>query len=124
MSQPTVHIESIAGRRIAIKGVGRALYETGYPIGMLARKMTGEGVEVSWLHVADEPQKNGWPTKTILSRLREESRDSAIELDLQAIESFLVAEYEEQRAMIFSYLFGDRETALEWGRGLFKSKAE
>jgi len=92
------------------------LYEQGLPIGMGARVVIEKGFEVSWLHVADELQKNGWPKEAIISRLREETADSAITCDMDGITSFVNAEYEEQREMIFRYLYGNAETALIWGR--------
>lgn len=58
------------------------------------------------MHVADELLKHGWNGKTVLSKLREELYDSDCEFDFIQIEQFVNATYDEQREMIFQYLFG------------------
>lgn len=112
-----IEIENIAGRRIVVKGIGRMFFQEGVPIGMIARSAKEKGYEVSWFHVADECLKNGWPPATVLSKLEEEVRDSAVDVDFDALERFVTAGYEEQRGMIFGYLFTDRECAANWLRG-------
>lgn len=99
-------IEQFGNRRVLLRGLGKMFYQEGTPIGLLAHKVNAEGIEVSWLHVADELQKHGWLNKTILSKLREETSDSQVAVDMEAIGRFLEATYEDQREMIFQYLFG------------------
>ncbi len=104
----TIKITEIDGRKIAVKGIGQAFFQDGYPISVAIEDCSKEGVEVSMLHVADECLKNGWNTKTILSKFSEDFADGGYKskLDLVQLELFCKASYEDQREMIFQYLFG------------------
>ena len=112
-----IEVVEVSGRRIIVRGIGRLFFEHGLPIGMSVRKAEEDGFEVSWLHIADDLLKNGIPPDSVLSKIREEASDSALgTVDMVAVEMFVWMDYDDQRAMIFEYLFGDRETALAWGR--------
>lgn len=109
-------IEEINGRQVVVRGIGKMFYQDGFPIGIAVEKLRDMGIEVSWLHIADELQKNGWKARTILSRIGEDLADYGDELDAKAIlttiELFLSVEYELQREMIFHSLFdGDMKMA-------------
>lgn len=101
-------VEEFGGRKIAIKGIGKMFYQGGFPISMAVSEFKKQGVEVSILHVADECLKNGWSAKTTFNKLKadfEEDIDGN-EIDLGLLEKFVWASYEDQREMIFQYLFG------------------
>lgn len=106
------------GRTIVLRGVGSAYFTTGIPVGMCAMYIESKGKEVSWLHVADDLQKQGWGNNRIIAHLKEEASLSDLrhKPDMDAIKVFLELDYEDQRAMIFEHLWGDRETALAWAR--------
>lgn len=114
------HIMEVGERKIFIKGLGKMFYQDGFPIGVAMHRLKEHGVEISYYHLADELQKHGWSNKTILSKLREELSDSGLLLlsVMEKIENFLLAEYEEQRAMIFEYLF---ESSYETAKDYFYS---
>lgn len=110
----------IGDRKIVVKGIGKMLYQYGFPISMSVAYLKEKSIEVSFLHIADELLKHGWLPKTVLSRLSEEIQDdisgNSKHISIDEIEEFLAASYEDQREMIFKYLFGSKETALEWAR--------
>lgn len=117
-------IEQFGERAICLKGIGKMFYQDGFPISMSVDEMSKKGIEVSMLHVADECLKNGWSAKTTISKLRE---DFEIKTDWDLLERFCNSTYEEQREMIFEYLFGvstnevrsgQKEEPLNW----FKNK--
>jgi alanyl-tRNA synthetase len=112
-----VVIEEIAGKKICVKGIGKLFYEQGLPISMVTEVLKSKGIEVSVLHVADECLKNGWSAKTTNSKLVEDFQDSLDgNLNKSQLEKFCYAAYEEQREMIFNYLFHNREIASNWLR--------
>lgn len=108
-------IIKIDDRKIILRGLGKMFYQEGMPIGILAKEAADKGYEASWLHIADELQKHGWSVDTIVNKLKDETGDSGVQVNLDAIKNFLCCNYEDQREMIFQYLFGsDREKAKEW----------
>ena len=101
----------IEGKTICVKGIGKLLYQDGYPIILSIEALRKQGIEVSILHVADELLKNGWSTKATINKLNAEAGEcinneerSLIKLD--DVEKFCNSTYEDQREMIFQYLFG------------------
>ena len=100
-------IEKFDNRLICLKGVGKLFYQEGFPISLSVNKMKENGIEVSLLHVADECLKNGWSAKTTINKLKEDFEDDidGNNYDLELLEKFCYASYEEQREMIFEYLF-------------------
>lgn len=102
----TVYIRE---KLIAIKGVGKLFYQDGFPIAMAVTNLASKGIEVSILHVADECMKNGWSGKTTFNKLKVDFAESAEtrSLDLNVLEKFCFSTYEEQREMIFQYLFNE-----------------
>lgn len=115
-----MRIETINGRKICIAGIGKMFYQEGFPITMSIHEMTKRGIEVSIYHVADECLKHGWSAKTTFNKLKADLSDDiyGCKVDVQQLEKFCFADYEHQREMIFEYLFGDRETALKFGKEL------
>lgn len=103
-------IEDFGGRRIAIKGIGKMFFQDGFPISMAVSELKKRGVEVSIFHVADECLKNGWSPKTTFNKLVadfDEDIDNN-DFDKERLGKFCYADYEEQRTMIFDYLYGNR----------------
>lgn len=104
-------IEEINGRKIVVQGIGKMFYQDGFPIGMAVERLKTLGIEVSWVHIADELLKNGWKNRTILARIGEDLTDYGDDLDIKAIlttiELFLSVGYEQQREIIFHSLFDD-----------------
>ena len=105
-------VTNIGGRKIAIKGVGKMFFQDGFPISMAVSELKKKGAEVSILHVADECMKNGWSPKTTLNKLKADFEDDidGNNYDIDGLEKFCYAEYEDQREMIFQYLFGNPST--------------
>jgi len=94
----------IGTRKVVVRGFGKMFYQEGMPIGILAQEAVKKGFEISWLHVADELLKHGWSPETTYKKLREEMTDSG--LPTSDIREFCDKSYEDQREMIFKYLFG------------------
>lgn len=109
-----MRIENIDNRKICIFGIGKMFYQEGFPIGMAIRELNKQNIECSVFHIADECLKNGWSSKTTYTKLREELVDSSISFDVLKLEKFCFSEYEEQRQMIFEYLFQNEENAKIW----------
>jgi hypothetical protein len=115
-------IAEIEGRRVVIKGVGKMFYQDGFPISMSISVLKERGFEVSIFHIADECMKNGWSPKTTFVKLKEDFEDGFKEdrCDFEALKKFCYASYEDQREMIFNYLFGTRDVAKKWFLDNFK----
>lgn len=104
----------IGGTSIVIKGIGRAFYSGGFPIALGIDNAIKLGYEVSMFHLADELLKNGWSAKTVIRKLKEEKDlDINGNMNMEGVEEFCMKEYEEQRAMIFDYLWKGREGEIE-----------
>lgn len=115
-------IEEIEGRKICIGGIGKLFYQDGFPISLSVSKFKSKGIEVSILHVADECLKNGWSAKTTLNKLKADLSDDIDGniYDIPLLEKFIYSTYEEQREVIFQYLFGGEETAKSFLRDKIK----
>ena len=110
-------ISKFGDRLICLKGVGKLFYQDGFPISMSISQLKKAGIEVSILHVADECMKNGWSAKTICNKLKADMEEDIDHntYDLKLLENFCYSSYEEQREMIFQYLFNDdKENALKF----------
>lgn len=101
-------VEKIGERKICIRGIGKMFFQDGFPISISISEMKKRGIEVSIFHVADECLKNGWSSKTTYNKLKSDIQDDidGNNIDLEQLKTFCFAEYEEQREMIFNYLFG------------------
>lgn len=110
--------ETFGDRQICISGIGRMFYQDGFPISMSVSILKSKNIECSMLHVADECLKNGWSAKTVINKLVTDFQDDIDhnDFDLNQLTTFCNASYEDQREMIFNYLFGNKQNALEWGR--------
>jgi hypothetical protein len=111
-------ILKIENRKIVVKGVGKMFFQDGFPISMSISEFKKQDIEVSVLHIADECMNNGWNAKTTINKLKSET-DIDIEgvmnnIDWDEVRRFcLLGEagiyekggYEQQREMIFNYLF-------------------
>ncbi len=114
---------TIGDRKIAVKGVGVHFYQNGFPIDVSVDELKDQGIEVSYLHVADELYKNGWPKKRVIKTLENVFPDHVAEIDtfLSAATSgepqtatpetgqeFIYSEsgYENQREILFKWLWG------------------
>jgi len=102
-----LRIEHIGNRMICIGGVGKMFFQDGFPVSMAVDFLKKQGIDVSILHVVDECLKNGWSSETVIRRLSEDfGDDKSNSMDKGTIERFCEASYEDQREMIFQYLFG------------------
>jgi hypothetical protein len=65
-----------------------------------------KGIDVSLFHVADECLKNGWSPETTIKKLSEDFMDDkSILFKHDKLTVFCNATYEDQREIIFQYLF-------------------
>lgn len=108
MKEENLKIELFDERIICIGGVGKMFDQDGFPIQMAIERLKQETIEVSMFHVADELLKLGWKCKTVESKLFE---DYEGETSLADLKKFIWASYEEQRKMIFDYLFKNNNSA-------------
>src|SRR5690349_9055768 len=116
----------IGNRSICLRGIGKMFYQEGLPIGISIKQLLSKGYEISLLHIADELLKNGWSPERVILTLTTELQDSVADgvnifVDYAAISSFCFKEYEDQREMIFKYLFGNKESGVEWLKNKFDS---
>lgn len=109
-------VESINNNLICIKGIGKMFYQDGFPISMAVDYLKSKCIKVSILHVADECLKNGWPPETVIKKFKEDFNDSGNDntLDIDLLRRFCNSSYEDQREMIFNYLFNSKEDAINW----------
>jgi hypothetical protein len=100
-------IEKIGDRTICLKGIGKMFFQEGFPISMAVSILKKKGIEVSIIHVADECLKNGWSPKTTFNKLKVDFEDDTENntYDLKLLKMFCNSSYEEQREIIFQYLF-------------------
>lgn len=98
----------VDNRDIVIGGIGKMFYQEGFPISMAISHFREKNIEVSMLHIADECLKHGWSPETTIKKLKGDFEDDidGNTYDTQTLERFCYSTYEEQREMIFQYLFG------------------
>ncbi len=105
-----IKIVEVGDRKIVVKGIGKLFYQDGFPITMSIEYFKEQNMEASLLHIVDELIKHGWSNKTILNKLRndaEEGINNEINnTNWDVIETFCNSTYEDQREMLFQYLFG------------------
>lgn len=101
----------VGDRSICISGIGKMFYQDGFPIEISVAHLKDKGIEVSLFHVADELLKNGWNAKSVISRFSEEFGEHK-----KDIEAFCLATYEEQRKIIYEYLYPSDTIAKNWFR--------
>lgn len=101
-------IEKFGDRYICIKGVGKMFYENGLPISISISELKKKNIEVSIFHIADECLKNGWSAKTTYNKIKSDLEDDIENntYDYDILKKFCFSEYEDQREIIFKYLFG------------------
>lgn len=116
MIHPRLEIVQIETRKVCTGGIGKLFYQAGFPISMSISQLKKIGVEVSILHVADECMKNGWTAKTTYNKLIadfEDDIDGNI-VDTEQLKKFCYASWDDQREMIYNYLFVTPETARDF----------
>ncbi len=99
----------IRDRWIVVKGVGKMYYQEGFPMSMGIDICRKKGYEVSILHIADELLKGtNWPEETVIRKIKDDFSDDPNHnsYDHELLTKFVHASYEDQREMIFQYLFG------------------
>lgn len=106
MKPKEIIVEQFGNRTIVIRGIGKMFYQEGFPISMAVSEFSKNNIEVSVLHVADECLKNGWSAETTFRKIRDDFKDGLEKLNEEQLFKFCNSEYEEQREMIFQYLFG------------------
>ena len=118
----SLKIMSVGDRNIIVKGVAKLYYQDGFTLSMSKDILKENGFELSWLHVADELYKHGWSEKRCLSTLRNEiDDDTTYNLCVKFIKVakgtktllYTGSGYEDQRAMLFNYLFESKDVAVE-----------
>lgn len=111
-----IRVEQFGDRKVCIGGIGKMFYQDGFPISMSVSELKKRGVEVSIFHVADECLKNGWSAKTTFNKLMADFADDIDknEFDAELLKQFCYSTYEDQREMIFQYLFGTKENAMKF----------
>ena len=62
----------IKNRKVIIRGIGKLFYQDGLPLSISIESCKKQGLEVSLIHIADELIKNGWSSKTIKNKFRDE----------------------------------------------------
>lgn len=109
-----IYVDDFSGRRIAYKGIGKLFFQEGFPISMSVSELRKKGIEVSIFHVADECLKNGWSAKTTFNKLVADFADDidGNNFDIDSLERFCFSSYEDQRKMIFQYLFLDDKISI------------
>lgn len=114
MSTDKIQIEQFGDRLICMGGIGKMFFQDGFPVSMSVSHLKERGVQVSILHVADECMKNGWSAMTTMSKLKEDfGDDKSTTIDFDQLEKFCNASYDDQREMIFKYLFGSASNVIE-----------
>lgn len=117
----TIRVENINGRKIAIDGIAKAFYQDGYPITLAIDECKKQGVEVSLLHVADQLLKHGWEAKTVINKLRNDAMEGISgeinTTNWDQLNKFCNSTYEDQREMIFQYLFSETSQQSITGEG-------
>lgn len=103
-----IETAEINGKTFVIKGIGKMFYQEGFPIGMLVKKLKEERNQiVSIFHIADELLKNGWSADRVVLTLTHEFNDSSAPIDIPSLKRFCNSNYDQQREMIFEYLFAN-----------------
>lgn len=104
-----IKITTINNKIIVLYGIGKLFYQDGFPINMAISKLKENNIEVSILHIADELLKHGWSEETVLKKLRFELEDTINGdekfIDFESLKTFIYSDYEQQRELIFQYLF-------------------
>jgi hypothetical protein len=105
-----IRIVNIGGREIVVGGIGKMLYQEGFPLSVAIKYWNDRCVEVSLLHVADELLKSGdFSEEQVVIKIQaalSERIEGDKPVSLAPIKDFCYADYDEQRLMIHNYLFG------------------
>lgn len=113
-----LRIERFGDRSICIGGVGILFHQGGFPLGMSAKKLNDKGIELSWLHVAKELYFQYTSNDRLYNKLLSEIEDArsveGVSVDLNLLKEFVYGDYEKQCELIFNYLFGNKELAINW----------
>lgn len=125
-------IDKFGERTICIEGIGKLLYQDGFPLSLSIQKLKENDIEVSILHIIEEFWNNGWSWKTIENKLKGEmidDIDKSLSLDFIYLKSFYDCleqpkrangGYEESRKMIFNYLFLTPEEGVKHLRKMYE----
>lgn len=84
-------------------------YQEGFPIEIIVNELKNKNIESSIYHIADECLKHGWSEKTTIKKLIEIFPENKKE-----IINFCNSDYEQQREIIFNFLYSSKEEAKEW----------
>lgn len=105
-------IEDFGNRRICIAGVGTMFHQEGIPIGMAAKELHDNGIELSWFHVIKELYMQYDSNDRLFSKIKAEIEDAKVEgisVDMDFIKKFCYADYDTQQEIIFQYLYSSEE---------------
>lgn len=90
------------GESVIVRGLGRFIFEQGLPLSIMIDELKIRGnLKISFLHLADELMRNGWSGDKTISYLEKE----AVIEDFKLLREFCDASFEDQRTMIFKFLF-------------------
>lgn len=104
-----LRIENLGGRLVCIGGVGEMFHQEGFPLGISARQLKNNGIELSWFHVIKELYFQYTSNDRLFAKIQSEIEDASsdgIHVDINEIKRFVYADYETQCEMIFKYLWG------------------
>ncbi len=103
-------VEKYGDRLICIKGVGTLFHESGFPIGMAAKELYKQNIELSWFHVIKELYYQYTSNDRLYGKIKAEVEDAKIDgisVDLEELKTFIYADYPTKQEMIFKYLFNN-----------------
>jgi hypothetical protein len=92
---------------IISRGIATLYFEQGYPLAASLDFAKDNGLKICWLNVADQFQKAGFSNQRIISEFRELLSFCPDEVDIKAIEEFVVLDYHSQREKLWEF-WGDK----------------
>lgn len=105
-----LQIEQIGNRKICLGGVGTLFHQNGFPIGISAKKLQEQGIELSWFHVIKELEYQFSSLEKLFTKVSSELEDASVEgikFDVNLLKQFCFADWEQRRSMIYDYLWAN-----------------
>lgn len=96
------------GKEIVLRGIGKMFFEGGIPLQISITGCLKKGLTVSYLHVADDLLKNNMSSDTVINRVETTFSDCGVSINKDMLVLFCNSTYEQQREIIFTYLWGCR----------------
>lgn len=108
------------GVKNLIIGCGSMMMTHGTPLSIQIDLCKREGFDISPLHFADELLKGGFNPTNVIRKIQEETVDAGVSWPMDLIRKFVFSGYEEQRAILFEYLYGNEDKARSFFNGMIK----